>query len=268
LIAIAAAVALTSTAAFAGATVQGSPRAVTVEATNASIEDILAALGKSFDVRINSTADLNKQLNGTYEGSLTQVVTRVLEGYNFIVKSSNGHLMVSVLGSRTGTAVARAVTPPPAVATPAAPTQAAVTPAAPPAAAVAAKAPAANPDQGKAASPPRDIAKEQAAPAASSPNLPQPIMVAQGGPMPPMPTPGQASGPVPTATPSNVAAPMPVPPPPGSPPMQGPMPTKSNVEPPSFSAMTKPGTAAPPVPKGNAVSPPAGAPPPPAEPKK
>jgi hypothetical protein len=213
--AIAAAVALTSTAAFAGATVHGSPRAVIVEASNSSIEDILAALGKSFDIRVNSTTDLNKQLNGTYEGSLTQVVTRVLEGYNFIVKSSNGHLMVSVLGSRAGTAVAHVATPPAArTASTAAPAQAAAAPAAAPAPVAVAKNPAAD----------RDPAKEQAALA----KMPLPILLAEG-PKPPMPTPSTETtgGPVPIMTPSNVAAPMPAP----SSQASAPMPIKSDAMP-------------------------------------
>ncbi|MGH7880152.1 MAG: hypothetical protein ACREQD_11745, partial [Candidatus Binataceae bacterium] len=73
-IALVATVVLTPAAAFAGeATVHGDPKAVSVEAANTSVADILAALNKSFGVRVNTTANLDKQLSGTYEGSLSRV---------------------------------------------------------------------------------------------------------------------------------------------------------------------------------------------------
>jgi len=96
---LAAALAIIPTSALAGAKVSGSPEAVSIEAQNTSIEEILAALGHEFNVHYRSSADLKTQITGTYEGSLRHVVTRILEGHNFIVKSSPGGIEVTVLGT-------------------------------------------------------------------------------------------------------------------------------------------------------------------------
>ncbi len=105
--------------------VGGSPEAVSIDAQNSSIKEILAALGKSFDVHFQGSANLDKQLTGTYEGPLPRVLMRVLEGYNVIMKKNgNGGFDITVLGGSApapGAATAAAATPPMVVAS-AAPT--------------------------------------------------------------------------------------------------------------------------------------------------
>jgi hypothetical protein len=80
--------------------VGGNPKAVTIDAQNSSIKEILAELGKSFDVHVQSTADLNKQITGTYEGSLSKVLIRLLEGYNVILKTGHDGIQLTVLGTK------------------------------------------------------------------------------------------------------------------------------------------------------------------------
>jgi hypothetical protein len=103
---IVAALASGQTPVFAGAVISGTPEAVTLNAQDTSIADILAGLGHDFDVHYRSSADLNRHLTGTYRGSLRQVVTRILDGYNFIVASIHGGVEVTVLGKE------KAQTPP------------------------------------------------------------------------------------------------------------------------------------------------------------
>ncbi len=93
-------------AAFAELRVAGNPESVSIDAQNASIKEILDTLSKSFDVHVQSTANLEKQLTGTYEGSLPQVLKRVLEGYNVIIKTNKNRIEITVLATRNGTAVA------------------------------------------------------------------------------------------------------------------------------------------------------------------
>jgi hypothetical protein len=102
--------------ALAETQVRGSLEAVTVEAKNSSVEEILAALGRAFNIRHQSSARLDKQRSGTYAGSLSQVVSRVLEGYNFVLKTENGHTVVTVLGASS--AAQAAPTAPGAASTP------------------------------------------------------------------------------------------------------------------------------------------------------
>jgi hypothetical protein len=92
-------VALTAapTAALADAQVRGSPEAVTIEARNTSVEEILKALSGTFDVHYRSSANLQMQVTGNYEGSLQRVMKRILDGYSYFVKSSDGRIDLTVL---------------------------------------------------------------------------------------------------------------------------------------------------------------------------
>jgi len=103
------ALAAAPTAALAEAQVRGSPEAVTIEAQNTSVEEILAALS-SFDVHYRSSANLQTRLTGNYEGSLRRVMKRVLEGYSYFVKTGDGRIDVTVLDTpRTAVASASPV---------------------------------------------------------------------------------------------------------------------------------------------------------------
>src|SRR5260370_23486577 len=69
--------------------VRGSPEAVTIEARDTSVEQILAALSRAFDMDYQSSVDLDKTLYGTYVGPLSRVLTCILQGYNFVLKTYN-----------------------------------------------------------------------------------------------------------------------------------------------------------------------------------
>jgi hypothetical protein len=80
------ALATAPTSALAEAQVRGSAQALTVEAKNAPVREVLAALSGAFDVHYRSTANLEARLTGNYEGSLRRVMKRILDGYSYIVK--------------------------------------------------------------------------------------------------------------------------------------------------------------------------------------
>ena len=83
--------------ALADAQVRGSPEAVTIEARNTSVEEILKALSGTFDVHYRSSANLQMQVTGNYEGSLHRVMKRILDGYSYFVKSGDGRIDITVL---------------------------------------------------------------------------------------------------------------------------------------------------------------------------
>jgi hypothetical protein len=87
------------TSAFAEVQVHGTPDAVSIEANNTSVDDVLAALGTAFDVHYRSSANLEKRLNETYEGPLQRVMKRILNGYSFVVKTGDGGIEVTVIGT-------------------------------------------------------------------------------------------------------------------------------------------------------------------------
>jgi hypothetical protein len=79
--------------------VSGTPNAVRIEARDAPLEEILAALNRAFGVHYQLSVNLDKPLSGTYEGSLPKVLTGILNGYNFILYTDNGAMAVTVSGT-------------------------------------------------------------------------------------------------------------------------------------------------------------------------
>jgi hypothetical protein len=93
------AVATAPTSVLAEAQIRGTVEAVSIEANNTSVKEILAALSNAFDVRYRSAADLEKPVNVTYTGPLLKVLKRVLDGYSFFVKIGDGEIELTVLQS-------------------------------------------------------------------------------------------------------------------------------------------------------------------------
>jgi hypothetical protein len=100
-IAFGVAFAMAPTTALADVKVSGSPQSVRVEARDNSLEEILAGLDSALNMHHRSATKLDSRLNGTYEGSLQSVIKRILEGYDFFVKTEDGEIQVTVLGPST-----------------------------------------------------------------------------------------------------------------------------------------------------------------------
>jgi hypothetical protein len=242
-VALGIALAIAPTWARAETQVRGTPQAVVVEAQNASVEEILIALTDAFKVQFRSAANLDRRLTGTYEGTLQQAVSRILKGYDFVVKSGQAGLEITLLGA--GKPVAVVGTRPATKSAESAP----------------AAAPQPNPASANNADHP--------VPVPSSGGPTPPIRVAQGpAPVPTPPASGAAPSPVPQIGPG--PAPSPTPPQPGAAPTPvPPLPTPSAAVPPAPTGT--PSTVAPPAPASSAApapSPPAAAPPVPAPPRE
>lgn len=83
--------------------VAGEPEAVQVDARDASVEEVLAALGTSFGLQFRGASTLERRITGTYRGSLQHVVRRLLDGYDFIMKMNLDEIEVMVLsGGKAG----------------------------------------------------------------------------------------------------------------------------------------------------------------------
>jgi hypothetical protein len=208
-----AALAIAPTPVLAEMQVRGSQEAVRIEARDTSVEDILAALSRAFDMHYRSSANLDKRLSGTYAGSLPRVVTRILEGYNFVLKTDNGSIAVTVLGTPNAPAAVPASSHPKVVRRPA--------------------------EAAPAAQPPR-LVEDLARPAASaSTAAPAPaIELAEGPsfPTPVLPASGAAPAPVPEL--GRSGAPAPAPPALGSTPTPAPEPGPSTGTPPPLARPT------------------------------
>jgi hypothetical protein len=90
---------VTSVSSFGETQIRGDVQAVSVVAQDARVDEVLSALSDRFSVRFQSSADLDKRVTGTFEGPLAQVISHILRGYNFVIKSNEQRLEVTLLGS-------------------------------------------------------------------------------------------------------------------------------------------------------------------------
>jgi type II secretory pathway component GspD/PulD (secretin) len=91
-----------SMSAHADVQVSGKAEAITIEANDASLEEVLAALGTNCGLQYRYPADFNHSFSGTFAGSLPQVLSRLLQGYNFVVKSSESGTSVVIYDLNAG----------------------------------------------------------------------------------------------------------------------------------------------------------------------
>jgi hypothetical protein len=80
------------------ASIAGARSDMTIEVRDTPVQEILAALGDRFGLRFRATTSLDRRIDGRYVGSLRGVVTRLLNGYDYVIKTDDGAIEVIVLG--------------------------------------------------------------------------------------------------------------------------------------------------------------------------
>lgn len=98
--------------AFAEVSAQGTPEVVHVEVKNASLDEVLRALHDACGLAYRSGAPLDARISGTYEGPLSRVIARLLEGRNYVLTKSNSNFQLVIVGEAGSPPI------PPAVAAP------------------------------------------------------------------------------------------------------------------------------------------------------
>jgi hypothetical protein len=97
--------------------VSGTPDRIVLQASEATMPEILAALQSTFDLQVTLKGGSARQLTGAYSGSLRQVLSRILKGEDYVLRSTSDGMSVILFGASTAdSAVTR-----PALALPAAP---------------------------------------------------------------------------------------------------------------------------------------------------
>lgn len=76
--------------------VEGDAAAVRLDVRKTALKDVLATLSGAFDVSFRSKIVLDEVRDGTYQGSLRQVIARVLDGYDYAIKQEQSRLDVMV----------------------------------------------------------------------------------------------------------------------------------------------------------------------------
>jgi hypothetical protein len=88
--------------ALAGARIEGQIDNMHLQATNATLKEVLEALPREFGVTYQLPPDIRGDVTGRYSGALKQVLARILDGYNYIVEIAEGGMRIVVLGGATG----------------------------------------------------------------------------------------------------------------------------------------------------------------------
>ncbi len=68
--------------------VSGETAAIRLVASEASLGQVLEALSTHYGVQSRLPPNLDRPVTGTYGGSLGQLLSRLLQGYNFVVETS------------------------------------------------------------------------------------------------------------------------------------------------------------------------------------
>jgi hypothetical protein len=86
--------------------VQGNAEAVQLNVRHKTLGSVLSMLAANFNIVYKSSLALNEEINGSYAGSLGRVLSRVLDGYDYVIKREDSKLDVTILDRSGGRAVA------------------------------------------------------------------------------------------------------------------------------------------------------------------
>jgi hypothetical protein len=76
-----------------------------VSANGDSLADVLSRFDTAFAVKCRSAVPLQAVIRGHYSGSLSQVVARLLDSYNYMIRTERNETEIIVLGRAGETAV-------------------------------------------------------------------------------------------------------------------------------------------------------------------
>jgi len=94
-----------ATTAHAEVHIEGSPSAVRVTTNQDAIADVLWAFAATFNVQYRTAIPLDAAANRAYSGSLGQVVYRLLDGYNYVIKKDQEKIEIVIFGKRGQSAI-------------------------------------------------------------------------------------------------------------------------------------------------------------------
>ena len=90
---------------------EGNLNALRVTTGGDALSDVLTAFGAQWPVRYRSSVPLDVKIAGAYSGSLSQVVARLLDGYNYVIRRDRDLTEIIVFGARGEGVVAPRVQP-------------------------------------------------------------------------------------------------------------------------------------------------------------
>jgi hypothetical protein len=91
---------LVATAVRAEVIVRGTISAVRIRANHDSIAEVLSAMAKDLGVRYSASIPLDQTVSGTYSGSLSEALSSLLDGYDYVIRHDGGAIDIVVVGRR------------------------------------------------------------------------------------------------------------------------------------------------------------------------
>jgi hypothetical protein len=85
--------------------VEGNLKAVRVTTNGAAVTEVLSALAENFSIKYRTGISLNAAAQKSYSGSLRQVLSRLLDGYTYVIKNEGESTEIVVLDYRGEIAV-------------------------------------------------------------------------------------------------------------------------------------------------------------------
>lgn len=85
---------------------QGNSAAVQLDVQRNTITEVLSALAASYHISYRSSVMLDQLVDGTYTGTLDDVIMYVLRGYDFVITQNGPRLDVQIVGKSGEKAVA------------------------------------------------------------------------------------------------------------------------------------------------------------------
>lgn len=79
--------------------VRGQLNSMHVRAENAPIREVLDALAATFKLTYLLPSNIGRVVSGLYSGSLYEILARVLDGNDYIIKISDNQIEIAVLGA-------------------------------------------------------------------------------------------------------------------------------------------------------------------------
>jgi hypothetical protein len=88
---------LTTTVSRAEVQVEGSFAAVRITTNQATISEVLATVTKAFNAKSRIAIPLETAAKASYAGSFGYVISRLLDGYDYVIKQDQGTIEIVVL---------------------------------------------------------------------------------------------------------------------------------------------------------------------------
>jgi hypothetical protein len=86
--------------------VEGDLTALRLTSRGDPLSEVLSALDNPFHVKYRTAVPLNTEINGAYSGSFAQVVSRLLDGYNYVIKRDPDLTEIVIFGNKGEVAIA------------------------------------------------------------------------------------------------------------------------------------------------------------------